>query len=139
MNTPQVDWAEPIKTDDRDEYIRELEAKLAEKENPTTGNPVADEYLQADPQIKIVEVGGVGYTLRRVPHSQWLPYFSKIIGFSSENGETVGEVKDISAATDFVFTKMLVRPKVNVDDIADFTDVLLLTTEGISHQMTSGN
>lgn len=140
MNTPQVDWAEPIKTDDRDEYIRELEAKLAEKENPTTGNETLDNMVAMDKNTKIIEVGGTSYVLKRRPHSQWLKYFGKIMSFTTgDTGGSVMEINDLGVASEFVFDHMLVRPKVGIDEVENFTDLMEITMEGISFQMTSGN
>lgn len=127
----------------KDDYIRELEEQLKAKEEvklaKTTGFNELDKMVAADKNTTLVETEEGTFILKRAPHSIWLKYFGRIMRFTTKDGETQAELVDFGAAAEFVFKHMLVRPRVSIDDIKDFTVVMALAGEGIAFQMSTGN
>ena len=118
--------------------LEELRAKVAqlESEKPKTA---IETMVANDPNTTIVKTDEGDFVLKRAPHSKWLPYFGKVMSVSFENGQQVIKLGDYDAAAEFVFTHMLVSPKVTMDDIKNFSVVLSVAMEGIAYQMTTGN
>lgn len=120
--------------------VERLKKQLAEAESKPENVVSLENMVANDPNAKLVETSEGKFLLKKTGHAKWLKYFGKIMKFTvGDNGKTEVTLDDFGKAAEFVFQHMLVRPKVTIDDIKDFSNVMAITSAGISLQMTEGN